>query len=1098
MLRPSTGLHRVLFACLVLALVSAPAAFPQATDANLVGTVLDQSGAAITGAEVEATNIATNVKTTTMTNNEGQYRIGNLPVGQYDVKVTKPGFSTSTLRNVRLALNTTATANVNMQVGEVATSIEITDTAPLIDTSTAQIGTTFQAREAIDTPLAGLAKGAYNLSLLSAGVASSGGIGLGEGPSVGGQRPRNNSFNIEGVDNNRKDVTGITVNVPNEATEQFSILLNQYSAEFGNGTGGQFNTVVKGGGNQIHGSLYEYFNNRHLNAMDQNLKRQNFTENPRFDDNRFGGSIGGPILKDKLFYYGLFEYNTRGNQGAAAPLSSPTAAGYAALSSIAGLSRTNLDVLRKYLPPAPTANETLTVNGVSVPVGILPITKPSYTNQRNWVVSGDYNLSSNDRFRVRYVNNDQSGFDESVLPALPAFFDGRNTKSSILNFSEFHSFSPSLVNEFRFGFQRFDDAIPAGSEIFPGLDTFPNIEITELGAQIGPYTSAPQATVIDQMQFVDNATWIAGNHSLKLGVEARQYWSETLFVQRQRGDYNYRSLQSYLRDEFPDGSVLAERTVGQAGYNGDQRNFSAFANDDYRFRPNLTFNLGLRWEYKGVPEGDKDWEQNRLASVPGLIEFRTPKVQKTAFAPRIGVAYSPGASGKTSIRAGFGLAYDKYFDNISTNTRPPQAQSTFNPDPRPNFLATGAIPPNAAGEEACNTTATCRALTSGYLYDQQLPYSIQWNFGVQHAFAEDYTVEIRYLGTRGVHLLTQSRINVRPRTTDTRFLPTFLQAPSTATLASLPFTLGDIQTAIPSRFLPEYANAGFSQNITAFPYRGNSTYHGLATELTRRFARGLLFKVAYTWSHNIDDSTADLFSTVLSPRRPQDFQNMRPERSDSFLDRTHRFTYNWVWDTPWFSNDSNGFLRNILGNYTLSGTYIYESPQYVTAQSNADANLNGDAAGDRTIINPAGAANTGSGVYAVDRTGTRLSGFGSAGTVAYVALNPNAEYIVAQVGAKANGGRQTLPTRPINNWDFQVKKQFVFREQMRLQFAAQFVNLFNHPQYIPGYLNIVQFRSTNDGALFPFVVADQPEFGRPDLVFNSNARSIQMTARFQF
>ena len=144
-----------------------------------------------------------------------------------------------------------------------------------------------------------------------------------------------------------------------------------------------------------------------------------------------------------------------------------------------------------------------------------------------------------------------------------------------------------------------------------------------------------------------------------------------------------------------------------------------------------------------------------------------------------------------------------------------------------------------------------------------------------------------------------------------------------------------------------------------FPYRGNSIYHGLATEVTRRFSRGLLFKGAYTWSHNIDDSTADLFSTLLSPRRPQDFQNLRAERSSSFLDRRHRFTLNWIWDTPWFDGSNNWLLKNIVGNFTFGGTYTAESPQYATVQSGRDANLNGDSAGDRAILNPAGSAQRG-------------------------------------------------------------------------------------------------------------------------------------------
>jgi hypothetical protein len=284
-------------------------------------------------------------------------------------------------------------------------------------------------------------------------------------------------------------------------------------------------------------------------------------------------------------------------------------------------------------------------------------------------------------------------------------------------------------------------------------------------------------------------------------------------------------------------------------------------------------------------------------------------------------------------------------------------------------------------------------------------------------------------------------------------------------------------------------------NITAFLNRGNSNYHGLAMELTRRFSRGVLFKGAYTWSHNIDDSTADLFSTLLSPRRPQDFQNMTNEKSDSFLDRRHRFTFNLVYDTPWFSKSGNRLARHVLGGYTLSGTYTYESPQFATVQSNIDANLNGDPAADRAIINPNGVPNTGSDVYAINKSGAVVPSEDPS-IVAYVARNPNAQYIVADLGALANGGRQTMATRPINNWDLQVKKQFLFGESYKLQFAGQFYNLFNHPQYIPGYLNDIQFhesRQTRNN-----LIPGNAIFNMPDQVYDSNSRIIQVTARFEF
>ena len=477
-------------------------------------------------------------------------------------------------------------------------------------------------------------------------------------------------------------------------------------------------------------------------------------------------------------------------------------------------------------------------------------------------------------------------------------------------FSEFHDFTPTLVNEVRLGYNRFNDNIPAGNYQFPGLDSFPNILIqNDLNLQLGPYPNAPQSTVLNTYQIVDNLSYLTGRHTWKFGVDGRKYIAPTLFTQRLRGDYNYSNLERFLLDQSPD--VLAERNVGAAPYDGNQINFAWFASDEFKLRPNLTVSLGLRYEYKGVPKGDSLQSLNAIASVPGLIDFRAPKAQTNAFMPRIGVAYSPGHSGRTSIRAGFGMSYDKYPNNLGVNSKPPELSSTVDAPLAQTvngFLASGAILPSGAvpvfgmSPRAAGTTFTdpqaARDATSAYIYDQQLPYAINWSLGVQHVFASDYTLEVRYLGDRGVHLITQSHINVGAVVNPQTYLPTYLQQPSPATLAALPYTLGDLFNVDP--ILPQWAAAGFDNTvIAAFPFRGNSTYHGLALELTRRFRNGLQFKGAYTWSHNIDDSTADLNSTSLSSRRPRDFQNMTAERSSSFLDHRQRLTFAWVYEAPW-------------------------------------------------------------------------------------------------------------------------------------------------------------------------------------------------------
>src|SRR5713101_5195719 len=313
----------------------------QATDGNLVGAVHDTSGAGIAGSRIQLVNITTGVIRAAATDPGGLYRYNNLPAGAYTLSAAATGFRAAKLEGITIELNKTTTASIVLQVGAVSTQIEVTEAPVLIDTTTAQITSTYATRQTLDLPATSLGMGVANLAMLSAGVASPGGLGQGEGPSVGGQRPRNNNFNVEGVDNNRKDTTGHSLDVPNEAVAEFTVLQNQFSAEFGHSTGGQFNTAVKSGTNEVHGSLYEYFQNRNLNAVDQSAARLGFLSNPRYDQNALGATLGGPVIKNKLFYFGNFEYNPVGQATTpASPTLAPTAEGYQMLSSIGGISQT--------------------------------------------------------------------------------------------------------------------------------------------------------------------------------------------------------------------------------------------------------------------------------------------------------------------------------------------------------------------------------------------------------------------------------------------------------------------------------------------------------------------------------------------------------------------------------------------------------------------------------------------------------------------------------------------------------------------------------------------------------------------------------------
>ncbi|MGH9512161.1 MAG: carboxypeptidase regulatory-like domain-containing protein [Terriglobales bacterium] len=1102
----------VVLASLAIFTLMATPAFGQAISGTLTGTVYDPTGAAVNGATVTAVNTATGQTETTTTKALGDYRFENLPVGSYNITASSPNFKTTTLANVPVELNKIGTANFQLEVGSSATTVEVSGIAPPVDTTTAQIATNYQAAEVQDVPAAALSGGAgvLNLSLYSAGVASPGGVGSGMGPSVGGQRSRNNNFTIEGTDDNNKSVTGALAIVPNDAVESFTLLQNQFSPEFGHSSGGQFNTVVVGGTNSFHGRVYEYFQNRNLNAIDFAIARGvspgQPVVNPRYDNNRFGGQIGGPLIKNKLFFFYNQEYNPIGQSSTPAnSVYAPTANGMATIAAGSGVSATNLAIFKKYVPVAPACppapNNCITSDFAGNPVeaNILPIVSPNYINNSARVATVDFNISDHDQLRGRYVYNKSALIDTAAN--LSAFWEPTPFIEHLFTVAEYHNFSPNVTNEFRVGYTRYYNITNTGNFKFPGLDSFPNILFTDLNLQIGPDPNGPQETIINTYQGTDNLTWTKGKNTLQFGAEYIDYISPQTFTQRSRGDYDYNSIGLYLQDQTPDN--LAERSLGNPIYYGNQKAIYWYANDVLKVTPNLTLDLGVRYEYTGVTEGESLQSLNQAASVPGLVSFAKPVAPKDDFAPRIGFAYSPGTSGNTSIRGGFGEAYDVNFDNIGILSLPPQLSGTVDcagggpppcPAPTALFLGSGGIPPTNGGIQTFPDIATQRAATANHVVvNQKYPYSLSWNLGIQHVFAKSYTAEIRYLGTRGVNLDTQERINRQDVVTPTNYLPTFLTPPTPAQIAALTLTLDgpgglNAQNAAGASYVPAYAAAGFNaQNLVQFTPNGASTYHGLASSLNRRFDNGLQFQIAYTYSHNIDNSTADFFSTVLTPRRPQDFQNLAADRSNSALDRRHRFTALVLYDLPFFKT-RGAILKNVVGNWELVPVYTYETGEWVDAQSGIDANLNGDAAGDRTVFNPNGVPGTGSDATAVKNT----AGF----TVGYVAKNPNAQYIEAYKGALATSARNTLASPPINNWDLALVKKVSFTERFKMEVAAQASNALNHPEFTTGFVNSVNQLSQTGNT--PYLQPRNPAFNNPRLAFSSNPRTMQLSAKFIF
>jgi outer membrane receptor protein involved in Fe transport len=432
-----------------------------------------------------------------------------------------------------------------------------------------------------------------------------------------------------------------------------------FSAEFGHSTAGQFNILTKSGTNDIHGDAFVFGQNKTMNAYDNLTKAaipdrvaSGLPEKPRYDFARMGGTVGGPVIRDKFFLFGAYQYQTRGREATGVSVLAPTAAGLSTLNSLAAN-----DAVRSYLaqfPVASNATDTVFVNGQAVPVGTFQAFAPDFFNQHDFQVNADYNAGSHqlrgrflyDRYRAPWIN-----------PGLPlsqftGFNEVDNRKAA---FTDVWTISSRWVNDFRLSYSRNVSLWTVPSD----FSNFPNVEINTLGLDVGPEANAPQSSIQNAYQALDNVAWTKGAHSLKWGFEYRNWIAPSDFLPRSRGEWSYVDFEQLVNDLVPTGGNGALRGAGTGFFAGNQQAFYTFVQDDWKATPRLTLNLGLRYEYVTNARDAKLQELNSIASVPGLFDFRTPKTDKNNFGPRIGVAWDPTGSGKTSIRAGAGVAYDR-------------------------------------------------------------------------------------------------------------------------------------------------------------------------------------------------------------------------------------------------------------------------------------------------------------------------------------------------------------------------------------------------------------------------------------------------------
>jgi len=1117
----------------VFCLLTGTGAFGQRTTGRLRGQILDPSGGAVANAQVTVTNQQTGVTVTITTTSAGTYELPSVLPGLYRVSVEAKGFRNLVKKDLPVLADQDNVADAQLELGSASETVEVVAGSVAVQTSSSTLNNNFNAKDVTELPGAGgtLNGSPLNLAVLAPNVVAQPGGVTGTGGAVGGTRPRDNNFTVDGVDDNNLGVTGNNSTVIPDAVAEFALTTNQFSAEYGHSAGGQFSLITKTGTNNWHGSGEWYNQNRNYNSLDNLTKDAiaggTIPGQPAFDNNRFGGTVGGPLIKNKWFIFGAYEYTTLHGQGTATPLIAPTAAGLSMLQTMAADSAVQ-NILANF-PVAPSNDlNPITVNGQSVPIGNLIIISPLFQREHDAIVNTDYTLGKH-QLGARFLFNQES-FINPVNSTQAVFNQSEPVHNRKIALSDVWTVNNTVVNDLRLQYSFFSLALVNPCSVCPS-----DVTIGDLGFNtIGPSDNQDQKQ--NTYQILDTVTWSHGKHTFKFGGQYNHFIYPQFFLPRSNGDYWYTNTEELVNDNLASVAGRTLRGAGTGSFLGTQSAFYAFVQDDIKLTPRLTLNLGLRYEYWTNPVGGNAQSLNAISSVPGVITFGKPGTDKNNVAPRIGVAFDPTGSGKTAIRAGFGIAYDVKFQNFASITLPPQLQSELNPNsactlnPQPSwcanpngsgFLAGGGLP-SAYIPPASQLAA--RSLTTSFIDNTVMPKILTWSLGVQRELYRNAIIEFRYLGTRGLELPVQFRRNfISAFDGGVTPLPTFFQASDVPTSwsASTP------TDAAFNSFNPNtYAQFGFQGNITSDPPLGGSKYHAASVSFTQHSRFGLTFNTNYTWAHTTDNSTNEFFTSLLNPRRAQDTNRLANDWASSDLDVRQHFALSWTYQVPNFEN-WNGFIRALTNGFQIGSVLLVQTGQPVTIQSGLDSNGNGDSAGDRASLNPFGTARTGSDVFAVcalpggavtlsnggpGAFGTP-TGVGAGGgcfnptdptggtffpAIGYRPVNFNSKYVVTGPGAQANLGRNSVTTPGFTTLNLSLAKNINFAESKYLQLKANFFNILNHPNYALSNGNVfsiagVTTATTTQG----YVLPTDPNFLNARL-FSGGIRSITLGLKLVF
>jgi hypothetical protein len=1056
------GAESVGVAMICLALVGGTAGFAQTSNGIIAGTVVDTSGAVVAKAAVKIVGRNSGVTQNTTTNGVGGFRFESVLLDTYNVSTEAAGFSKNTITNVVVKASVITSVNPVLAVGGANESMVVEAASELLQTDSGELSATLGSQAVGNLPISTLSP--YELATTLPGVAEPpaeyenvGGMPNGFQFSVDGSRPRANNFLIEGQDNNDQGLHGQGLQPENpEAYQDVTFLLNSYSAEFGHGGGSVSNMILKSGTNSFHGAVWDRLKDSSLDAIDKGDLLNGSTTKSKYRENIAGFSVGGPVLKNKLFFFVSYQFDHYRATANLNPIMVPTAAGYATLAALPTNARLAaylqaIGSLRGQSGVAYTNDLVLstapgsTVNRGSVEVGPYRRNLNSATDGSELDVKGDYVISSTDTFQLHYIRSPYIAPIDTSTAMLPGFDTDQNGVADNAGIAETHTFTSTLLNEFRFSYGRIGfifgltpatlaNPLAQGPEINIGIGdgVIPGTtgEVTGFGSR----TDFPQGRFHNTYEIQETLSWTKGQHTIRVGFDL-----PTIQV-RDQVPFNYLGSLSYGAGAGG-YSALANYVDDFGGLNGtiaqDFGNPTArpvfhfqnyFAEDSWKVSSNLTLELGLRYEYAGTPFNNIKYLGVTPASVSNYLSAVPEQADTEDWAPRFGFAYTPGFLGekKTVIRGGFGIFYDGLFTNLDDNilASAPNAAAPEDISAPSHTLPRGTASLSTLFPNL-NQTAGPTDFAEYITPEMASPRTLQWNLNVERELPFSFTGQVGYVGTRGEHLYATTEFN--------------------------PYINNNLLIGGNTTRIFNTRGRVIREDNT-----GDSIYHGLQGQLVRKYHNGLLFRAAYTFSRMEDDTsevfTEGQFSTYASVQYPS--SRKFTDYGLSAFDHRQRLVFSYVYAIPKWGEAPRG-VGEVVNGWQISGVSQFQSGNPANVEISNAYDWNGDGiSNDRPEVGNPKAPLASFAVPGDDpfwgfglASGTYCDGPSALNTYNNcipVARN-SVHWVLPEYDSRGNPvGRNNVILRGFEQWDFSAQKSFKTWKEQSFDFRAEMFDVFNH------------------------------------------------------